>query len=507
MLELDSWRRTSPLAVLSFFGRGIKALAGNYAQLAGTAGVLIVLARESLLAAMLGGAALLVLLVVVAGLSFWRFRFKLAPDRVLIRQGVLRHRELAVQFNRIQGVHLEQSLLFRMLGLATVSFDTAGSARREGELPAVSAAFAAALRDQIDSRRAGATPLPADAAPAEQRPLLLKLGNRDLVRIGLTDPSVLTGLLFVPVLLQNDAFRDATQDAVTQSANAVQGHLALAIAVVLAALGAVLVAATMASAFLRFHGFELRLQGTVFRARGGLLTRKETVLERHKIQQFALSQSLPLRWIRRYRLRALAAISGQVRDRSTGQMHTGAALTVPLADAAAMATLREQMFGGEAGALSQLPRDGFAPVSALWLRRQMLITGVLPVVAAALPALLIAHEEGLHLGWLGAACLAWVLAAVPLLWLAWRKRGYAYNLEALAIRSGCLGWRVETSLFRKIQAVAVRRSPLQRHHGLATLEVQLASGGARVPFIPHATACALRDMMLYKAESSRRPWH
>lgn len=506
MLELDSWRRTSPLAVLSFFGRGIKALAGNYAQLAGTAGMLIILARESLLAAVLGGAALLVLLVVVAGLSFWRFRFKLAPDRVLIRQGVLRHRELAVQFNRIQGVHLEQSLLFRLAGLATVSFDTAGSAQREGELPAVPAAFAAALRDQIDSRRAGATPVSADAAPAEQRPLV-KLGNRDLVRIGLTDPSVLTGLLFVPLLVQNDAFRDATLDALTQSANAVQGHLALAIAVVLAALGALLLAATMASAFLRFHGFELRLQGTVLRARGGLLTRKETVLERHKIQQFALSQSLPLRWIRRYRLRAVAAISGLVRDRSSGQMQAGAALTVPLADAAAMANLREQMFGGEAGALSQLPSDGFAPISALWLRRQMLMTGVLPVAAAGLPALLIAQEEDIHLGWLGAACLAWVLAAAPLLWLAWRKRGYAYNLEALAIRSGCLGWRVETSLFRKIQAVAVRRSPLQRRHGLATLEVQLASGGARVPFIPHATACALRDMMLYKAESSRRPWH
>ena len=498
MLEFDHWRRTSPLAVLSFFGRGIKALAGNYAQLAGTAGVLIVLARESLLAAFLGGAALLALLVVVAGLSFWRFRFKLAPDRVLIRQGVLRHRELAVQFNRIQGVHLEQSLVFRMLGLTTVSFDTAGSARREGELPAVSTAFAAALRDQIDSRFASAALPTADAVPAKRRPLL-KLGNRDLVRVGLTDPSVLTGLLFIPLLLQNEGFRDATQNTLTQSAAAVEGHIALAVAVALAALGAVLLAVTMASAFLRFHGFELRLQGAVFRARGGLLTRKETVLERDKIQQFALSQSLPLRLIRSYRLRALAAISGQVRDRS-GQLQTGAALTVPLADAGAVANLRKQMFGGEAGALSLLPSDGFAPVSALWLRRRVLIAGVLPM-AAVLPPAIAAY------GWLGTACLAWPLAVAPLAWLAWRRRGYAYNLEALAIRSGCLGQRVETCLFRKIQAVAVRRSPLQRRHGLATLEVQLASGGAGVPFIPHATACALRDMMLYKAESSRKPWH
>ena len=501
MLEFDSWRRTSPLAVLFFLGRGVKAFAGNLPQLAGTAGFLVILARESLWAALLGGAALIVLVLAVAALDFWRFRFKLAADRVLIREGVFRHRELTVQFARIQGVHIEQSLLFRLLDLATVSFDTAGSAQREGHLPAVSTAFAAALRDRIESLRAH--PEQPVAETTGPHPPLVHLTNGDLVRVGLTDPSVLTGLLFVPVLLQNDDLREAATRGLGIVATAVEGQVVVAASGALAVLAALLVAATIASAFLRYHNFELRFEGSALRARGGLLTRKQSVLERSKIQQLTLTQNPAMRLFRRYRLRALPARSGQARDRSTGQALPGATLTVPLLDAQTAAQLRATMLAGEAGEagpLSLLPSDGFAPVSAYWLRLPLVAGGVLPT-AVAVPILVQAFGP---VGW---AALAWPLVVAPLAWLAWRRRGYAYNGDALAIRSGLFGQRVETCLFRKAQAVAVRRSPLQRRTGLATLDVQLASGGASVPFIPYATACALRDTMLYKAEASRRPWH
>lgn len=501
MLELDRWRRTSPLAVLFFFGRGIKALAGNYAQLAGTIGFLAILARESIWVALLGGVALLALLAVVAVLSFWRFRFKLEADRVLVRQGVFRHRELTVQFGRIQGVHQEQSVLFRLLGLATVSFDTAGSAQREGHLPAVPAAFATALRDRIETARGGAAQF-AGQGPADRPPPLLRLGSGDLVRVGLTDPSVLTGLLLLPLLAQNDDLREWATAAVQRLATAVEGQVAAAAAIAAAAALALLLGATVASAFLRFHNFELRLEGTAFRARGGLLTRKETVLERGKIQQFVLRQSLPLRAFRRYRLRALPASSGQARD-SSGQMLPGAVLTVPLADADAAERLRDKMLGGESGdgrALGLLPGDRFAPVSAHWLRPPLLTLAALPAVAGV-PFLVLAFGPS------GLFGLAWPPAVAALAWLAWRRRGYAYSAEALAVRSGILGCKIETCLFRKVQAVAVRRSPLQRRKGLATLEIQLASGTAIVPFIPYRRACALRDMLLYKAEASSRPWH
>lgn len=79
--------------------------------------------------------------------------------------------------------------------------------------------------------------------------------------------------------------------------------------------------------------------------------------------------------------------------------------------------------------------------------------------------------------------------------------------NALSKRGGLLGFQVDAFVFRKVQAVLVRQSPLQRRRGLATLYVALASGAVKVPFIDHAAACRLRDHMLYKVESSRGPWH
>ena len=66
---------------------------------------------------------------------------------------------------------------------------------------------------------------------------------------------------------------------------------------------------------------------------------------------------------------------------------------------------------------------------------------------------------------------------------------------------------MDVFLFRKVQRVTVRQSPLQRRRGLASLSVSLASGNVLVPFIDQVTACRLRDYILFKAEVNNRPWY
>jgi len=53
----------------------------------------------------------------------------------------------------------------------------------------------------------------------------------------------------------------------------------------------------------------------------------------------------------------------------------------------------------------------------------------------------------------------------------------------------------------------VSRSPLQRRKGLATLRVYMASGSVRIPYVEHELARQLRDVILYKVESSQKVWH
>ena len=74
-------------------------------------------------------------------------------------------------------------------------------------------------------------------------------------------------------------------------------------------------------------------------------------------------------------------------------------------------------------------------------------------------------------------------------------------------RSGFLGYRTVGLQFRKVQRITVLQSRYQRHKGLATLRIYMASGSVRIPYIEHAAAKRLRDYALYKVESSRQAWH
>ena len=510
------WQRSSPFAALFFLGRITKGLVGNLQSLAGTSVMLVALAQKSMTYAVLAAVGVLAASVAAALLRYWHFRFHLNERGVRIRQGVFKKVEVDVQFDRIQGIHVEQSLIYRWLGLVTVSFDTAGSAAQEGHLPAVTRQFADALRQRVD----GQQQLAADAEAqrpesgsarglplARKKPrILLALGNRDMVRIALTDPSVLVGLAFLPVLAQyyDDAMQDLAKQAVEQATSEIAASpsavLAVAIAGLLLSVLVVFLLLALASAFLRFHDFRLFQEGTAFRSQSGLLTRKEVVVERDKIQQLNLAQGLAMRLFKRYRLRALPARSGGAAGAQGGVAAATQVLHVPLLQGETAEALRNEMFGNEGQRLQLLPMGSFASISPHYIRARVLVFGVAPALAATTIATAAAGAVGL-------LCLAWVVPTALVAWQSWRRWGYRVDDDGLACRSGLLGYRVQAFLFRKMQAVAVSRSPMQRRTGLATLHVQLACGPLTLPFIDHATACQLRDYMLYKAESSRLPWH
>lgn len=537
----EHWQRVSPLAALFFFGRMAKGFVGNLPTTLGSVATLAALARESIWYAVFGGVGLLVLLVVLAVLRFWFFRFCLGEQGVRIRQGIVKRNELDLRFQRIQGVNVEEPLVYRWFGLVTISFDTAGSSQQEGHLPAVRGQLATTLRQQIDEQRQTASSFDdeasgvrqpegatADAAQVERFTILLQLNNADMLRIALTDPTVLILLAALPALMQY--MDSASIDFMERSADLAAAELsslgplllALLVAGALLAVLIVFLAVTVASAFLRFHGFRLSLDGNVFRARAGLLTHKEVVMDSGKIQQLRLTQSWALRCFHRFRLRVLPANSGGGEGNQAGVAQT---LHVPVVTNDAALDLRDRMLSGEGEGLSVLPGDErFVAISKHYIGALMRMVGVAPVlfgtlVAAPFVAALAlgglawfpgedvaANAFGIG-GVLALIGLAWLLVVALFAWLNWRRWGYMHDEQGLAVRSGFIGFRVEVFLFRKVQGVTTVTSPLQRRRGLATLRVHLASGDVTVPFIDEAVARQLRDYMIYKAESSRLAWH
>lgn len=541
--DFGVWRRTSPFAIVFFLGATVKNIARSYIQLVASFGAIAYLTRfrsmsgESWLPLVIPAAV--VAIGAAALLRYWFFRFKLQEDRVLIHQGVLKRTALDLPFDRVQGINVERSLVDRVLGLVTVRLDTAGSIVAEGRLPAVSTELADWLRTRVDrgqrgrraDQRADADqpePPVADAGavvgqargstdstltPATDQ-ILLRLSSRDMLRIALADRKALVFAGALAALAQAaEPFQDVVagvfaslQRVVVDLGPLVRASVMVALA--LTVLVTLLVAVVMA-AFLRHHGFTLWRRGTALRSRGGLLTQKEVVVETAKIQQLTLSRNLVLHWFRRYRFGALPAGAIQMPgSEGPANLEFADNLAVPLLDASAAEGLRRQVFGTEAAGLTLLPASpDFKRVSPYYIRAFALRVGVLPLLVATVFFSIPGAPVPVTSLPFALGSVAWLALSVLVGLQSWRRRGYLHDDEGLASRRGFIGSRVDAFLFRKVQGVTVRQSPLERRKRLASLEVHLSSGVVAIPCIAQEAATSLRDYILYKVESSRLRWH
>ena len=199
--DQGTWRRTSPFAILFFLGRTLRLIAKNaWQSLAPIVALLVAYQGDLVSKLTLGGIAFAVAITTASLLSYWFFRFQINADSILIRQGVFKKKQLDIKFGRIQGINTTQNPVYRLLGLVTVSFDTAGSATSEGNLPAVTRDFADALRERVGKPRTVESTDDADST--DDAVALVQLGWRDMIRIGLADRRALIVFAFIGPLLE-----------------------------------------------------------------------------------------------------------------------------------------------------------------------------------------------------------------------------------------------------------------------------------------------------------------
>lgn len=497
--DSGTWQRTSPYAILFFLGRILRLIAKNAWQSFAPLFAVLVAYQGDLVSKVILGASLLVIAVGAGAVLSWLFfGYQVRDDSVLIRSGVLKKKQLDIKFERIQGVNTEQNPVYRFLKLVTVTFDTAGSSASEGELPAVTREFATALRRKI-SAGDGDLALQ-EGQPAAAPRWRLQLDWRDMIRIGLADRRALIIFAFIgPLMEQMDGkFKKFIEKAVESTVFDLS-QLDFASGAMIAAtfffsIVVLLILLSIAAAFLRYHNFELFLDGRTLRSTCGLLTLHEHAMDLQKIQTLQLRQGIVQTWLGRFTMTARQTISGS-------QQRSSKTFTLPVVTAGMADQLRNLIMAPSGGRLTQDPRSTmFQPVSRYYLRSRILYLGALP--ALALATLFTAIE-----GIVGLAALLWLPLVALVAWRSWRRAGYLHDDDELVCRSGLLGYRTVALLFRKIQRVTVTQSRFQRRKNLASLRLYMASGSVRVPYIAHATAQQLRDYVLYKVEASQQSWH
>ena len=405
-------------------------------------------------------------------LQYWRFSYRITPKQIVIQSGVITRKNRSIPIERIQNIQIERSLVARVLGLAKVKIETAGSSGTEGSLEYVSVDEAREIRQVVRSFQRDTGDAAADTSDDATNAATADAAAETLfempLRRVLLSGAFRFSLLYLAVIFSVLEFfnpetlmqRFLREDRMAWLAEIVLSHPAVAIAATV--LVAILLgwASGIAVHLARYYNFRLWLDGDKLRKRHGLFTVTEGTIPLDKVQTLILRTNPFMRAFGWYELK-VQTIGIDVEEQ-------GHRVIAPFASAERILNL-----AGRVRAFD-LP-ESFSHVSRLTIRRRFfrytaaLAAGLLPAVYFWPVGWL--HPGGVALPWWGfglvPAVLGWAV-------LQYRNHTYAAGEDGFYIRRGVLShylWIVPTEKFHVFHATA---SIFQRRLGLKTLFVDTA---------------------------------
>lgn len=440
-------------------------------------------------------------LALVAVWQYYTYRYGFLEHALVIRSGLLQRNLRLIPFDRVQNVVLQQNLLHRLAGVATLRLESAGGGaggEPEAEMQVLRLAEAHAVEARVRAgatRSLGAMPRPAEGSDATPPPPWLELPTSELVRLGLISNR---GMLVVAAAfaLLSQAGGEAMQYFVDQTTGLIRlglthaevwhlgppAYAVLGLALLLALL-AVVRLLSVSLAILQFHGFRLAQADRELRVERGLLSRVRGHLPMRRIQSYTLTESLLHRGFGRQSLRIdqASSVGG-----ANSEAHSLRDL-LPIARPPTLEAVLVRLLGP-----GRWPLEGWRPLHPrAWWRVFAPWAGLLLVVTAV---------------WVGAAGLQglWVLLALP--FAAWRARlwarysAYALHRGVICFRQGWWSRHWRFAEVRKLQALRLEQGPIDRRHGMATLLLDTIGATAtepalRIPFLPLAEALALAERL------------
>ena len=482
------------------------------------------------------------------------FRFWVATDEMIVKEGLFNRTLRHVPFTRIQNVAFRQSLLHRLFGVVELNLESGAGAKPEAKLTVLTMARARQLEQEIRGSTSSAkvpkaphadTQSPTAAIPGMQfdahasTQLLHQVPLFDLVRFGLISNRGMVAIgaafyfLSQTKLLPTNVFKEMARWLKADIGLAhgpffwlLSGLITLAMILVVVRL------ASIVMAIFSFYDFKLFAEADRLRVEHGLTTRQGGATKPSRIVCFLLRDGLLYRWFNRQS--AEVVLPGNLASEGGGNGPKGMRYLSPMATPEQANALIELASGVDLKDIELQPLHARA-----WKRMvkwPLLIVGWLVLVLLLFLALKGKWLAGLGLAFsfsgfskLGMAfahsgIAGTLLALTYIAFATWMVYAYKRNAAAsgfaltpthLIIRSGYFSQCSHIVPRGEIQSVTLSQSPFDRRSQMANVHVDLAAGSAletpeaSVHYLPEAVArelaAALRANQLIVNTNQRSP--
>lgn len=405
--------------------------------------------------------------------------FRITPERVELRRGLLNRHLLSTPLDRVRTVDVTASLTHRVLGLTTVRIGT-GTASQDDEdrldLDGLPAARARQLRAELLGLGPAADAAEPDRAVVRFDPAWVRFAP--LTTTGLV---LAAGALGVAAQVTNGVGGFERLDAEGLARDASGWSVWLAVPIGLVLLLTTVSALAIGGYVVTNWGFTLAHTGPAQRGawhlRRGLLTTHETTVDDERVSGVSVSEPLVLRLAGGARVSAI--VTGLDRSQS------GSSLLAPPCPRPVVEHAAREVLGTGAPLTAPLVPHGPGAVRRRYTRAVGPVLVLLAVVA------LLVGIESLSSWWLALGLL------IPAALLLARDRaaslGHALTAGHLVARSGSLDRRREVLAVPGVIGWNLQATWFQRRAGLTTLVATTAGGRQSVTVldVPDAVAVAL----------------
>ena len=448
-----------------------------------------------------GVIAILALLGLYAYLSFLNFTFYIDEENeeFVINEGIFNKTKTAIQLSKIQQVNINQTLIQKIIGVYALEVDTAGSAKKEGAIKAISHQLALALKSRLLENEAKV--VQEVAIDSEEMPKILedpkpfiKIGFPTLLKIGITSNYLRSiGLLFLFYSYVRENLRNFSEkdflngsqiDTYFSKQSILQGVLTAGVILII-----IVLLVNIVRTVVKFFGFTISKQKGSLLLSFGLFNTKSTIIKPEKVQITTIT--------RNFFQRKMDILEIKIQQAKSGDAQSGKdSIEIPGCNELEKNEILKLIF-------STIPEKGVL-LKPNWRKLVFgLFTGI--VVPLSIYFGFGFYVEPLAFDYAFLAVGYTIFVAV-LVYFGYRNSRLFVNQEFIILQSGA--WDVDNRIIEieKIQALTTSQLFWHKSPDIGSLTIHTAGGDIQFQLGNFTTVKNYVNLWLYNVEANNVNW-
>lgn len=447
------------------------------------------------------GSILLVLVIgIVAYLKYLNFTFYLDKENeeFIISEGILNKTKTIIQLDKIQQVDINQSLIQRLIGVYELNVDTAGSAKKEGKIKAISHSLALALKERLLDNDKKAAVLSEEQlllkTETAEKDSVIKISFLSLLKVGITSNYVKTlGLIlaFFMTVYENSKnfmaeseFKEEQFDAYVAQRSVISSIVLFSIVMF-----ALVLIINLFRVVFKYFDYKVAKKNSSLLLSFGLLSTKNTIVKPEKVQVTTITSN--------YFQKKMNILEIKIRQATSSDKENGkTVIEIPGCNENEKEAIFDLLFG-------KIPQKGVVlKPNYRKLVFSIFLSMVLPVVAFFAFAKYIQPSFFDY----GYGVLLYLLFVGVIVYFGFQNNRLYINDDFIIKQVGA--WDIDNMIIEpsKIQAITTSQLFWHKKADIGSIIIHTAGGNLAFQLGDFSTMKNYVNLWLYKIETSNNNW-